>query len=128
MRPIAHVRLACLGALVWLVFWIGGLPNYYQQYSFATMFLFSVALVPTIALIAWKVIGSTRVERRKQLGFWLSFYFTGPLLLLDYLYCGLYLSHGWHFLVDYWYLTAFYVLPWLILVPIAWVLARARPT
>lgn len=78
--------------------------------------------------LAWKVVGHAEVSRRKPLAFWLSFYFTVPLMLLDYAYCGLYLGHGWSFLLTYWYLTAFYVIPWLILLPIANVLTPAQPT
>jgi len=83
VRVAAHFRLASLGVLVWLAFWIGGLPDYYQQYSFSAMLAFSIALVPIIGLIAWSVIGRTRMARRKELGFWLSFHFTVPLLLFD---------------------------------------------
>ncbi|OQX08616.1 MAG: hypothetical protein BWK76_23365 [Desulfobulbaceae bacterium A2] len=128
MRAAAHLRLACLGALVWVAFWVGGLPDYYQQYSFAAMLAFSIALVPVIALIAWATIRRTTLSRRRELGFWLSFYFTVPLMLFDYIYCGLYLAHGWHFFAEYWYLTAFYIIPWLVLVPIAHVLSRQRLT
>lgn len=127
LRAAAHVRLLGLATLVWLGFWIAGLPDYYQQYSFTAMLAFSIALVPAIVLIAWRTIGRARIDQRKQLGFWLSFYFTVPLLVFDYLYCGLYLGIGWRFLAGYWYLTVFYFIPWLILVPTSHLRARERP-
>lgn len=53
MRAATHLRLACLGALVWVAFWLAGLPDYYRQYSFQAMLVFSIALVPAIAFVAW---------------------------------------------------------------------------
>jgi len=46
---------------------------------------------------------------------WLAFYFTVPLALYDYLYCGLLLGHGLGFLARYWYLTVYYLIPWRVL-------------
>mgnify|MGYP001490965872 CR=1 FL=1 len=45
----------------------------------------------------------------------------------SYFYCGLHLGLGWAFLGRYWYLTAFYVIPWLIFVPIAYRLTPTAP-
>jgi hypothetical protein len=118
--------LLVVAALVWLAFWVAGLPDYYQQYSFGAMVGFSIVLVPAIALVGFKVIGRARIEKRKSLGFWLSFYFTIPLLVFDGLYCGLYLGYGWEFLVRFWYLTAYYLVPWLVFVPIGHFLARRQ--
>ena len=127
MRTSGHLRLVALAVLVWAAFWVGGLPQYYQQYSFAALLIFSVLLVPLVAFAGLKVIGRVRAERRLQLGLWLSFYFTVPFAILDYLYCGLFLGHGWEFLRRFWYLTVYYVIPWLIFVPIGLWLARSRP-
>lgn len=128
MRRSTHIRLLLLGALVWTAFVIIGLPDYYQQYSFGTMVVASIALVPAIVFAALKVLRGARIEKRQELGFWLSVYFTIPFLVLDYLYCGLYLNHGWEFLSRFWYLTVYYVVPWLIFVPIGHLLARSRTT
>ena len=115
-----------LAAAVWIAFWVAGLPDYYQQYSFSTMAAFSIALVPVIVFVGIKVISGARIERRQMFGFWLSLYFTAPFVLFDYLYCGLYLEHGWEFLSRFWYLTVYYVIPWLIFVPIGRSLARPQ--
>lgn len=119
MRTATHLRLLLFALIVWLAFWLAGLPEYYQQYSFTTMAIFSIALVPVIVFAAVKVLGRTRAERRKALGFGLAFYFTVPFALLDYLYCGLYLEHGLEFLRSFWYLTIYYFIPWLIFIPLA---------
>ncbi|MEZ5728490.1 MAG: hypothetical protein R3E48_11080 [Burkholderiaceae bacterium] len=46
-------------------------------------------------------------------------YYTLPFAILDTLYCGLYLGHGYSYLWKFWYLTVFYVSPWLTLLPTA---------
>lgn len=126
MRSSAHLRLLALATVVWVAFWIAGLPDYYQQYSRPSMVGFSAALIPAIAILGARVIGRAKAPRRMRLAFWLSFYFTVPFLLYDYLYCGWYLGHGWRFLIEYWYLTVFYFVPWLLFIPTAMFLAR-RP-
>jgi hypothetical protein len=126
MRSSAHVRLFLIAIAVWAGFWVAGLPDYYQQYSFTTMAVGSAVLAAVTVFAGFKVIGGKRVERRKAIAFWLSLYFTAPFAVLDYLYCGLYLGHGFGFLSRYWYLTVYYVLPWLIFIPIGHHLSRAR--
>jgi hypothetical protein len=48
---------------------------------------------------------------------WLAFYITVPLLLYDVLYCGVYLGYGAGFVVEFWYLSVYYIVPWIILPP-----------
>lgn len=124
MRLSTHLRLLALATAVWVAFWIAGLPDYYQQYSLLAMVAFSAALVPIIAILGARVIGRASASRRMRLASWLSFYFTVPLLVYDYVYCGWYLGYGWRFLTHYWYLTVFYFIPWLLFLPTAILLAR----
>lgn len=56
MQPATHNKLAGIALLLWLAFWVSGLPHYYQQYPFWAMLVFCLALVPAIVLVAWKVI------------------------------------------------------------------------
>ena len=51
---------------------------------------------------------------------WLAIYMTEPFLAYDYLYLGMHQQRGKSFLTTHWYLTAFYVIPWLMLPGIAW--------
>ena len=124
MRAQSHVRLFALAVLVWGVFWVAGLPDYYQQYSHTTMAILSLALIPVIVFAGAKVLGRARAERRRMLGLWMAFYFTVPFAALDYWYCGVYLDQGWAFLGRYWYLTVYYVIPWFIFAPISYWLTR----
>ena len=45
---------------------------------------------------------------------WWSFYISFPLFVYDFIYCGFYLGHSVGFLSKYWYITVYYILPWLI--------------
>ena len=46
---------------------------------------------------------------------WTAFYFTAPFLVLDIAYLGLHRAMGAAFFQSHWYLTAFYLTPWLTL-------------
>lgn len=50
---------------------------------------------------------------------WIAFYMALTLFVYDYLYLAVHQSRGWVFLETRWYLTAFYVIPWLLLPVIA---------
>jgi hypothetical protein len=118
MRTGAHLRLAILAVILWAAFFVGGLPHYDQQYGFAVQAGGSALLVPIIGLAGGRVIVQARAERRRTLALWLSFYATVPFLILDVCYCGVYLGLGAGFLRSHWYLTIFYVIPWLLFVPV----------
>lgn len=119
-----HIRILLLATVVWTGFWVAGLPSYYQQYSNLQMIWFcSLVLIP-VAAIAYLVLRRIRPERRLPIALWLAVYFTVPLAIYDWLYCGLYLGHGCQFLSRYWYLTVYYAIPWALLPPIALVLNR----
>jgi hypothetical protein len=51
--------------------------------------------------------------------------FSLPFAVLDTLYCGVYLGHGADYLWKFWYLTVFYVSPWMTLLPTELLLRRS---
>ncbi|MDZ4169572.1 MAG: hypothetical protein U1E26_07940 [Coriobacteriia bacterium] len=126
MNRAFHIRTFLIALVVWLAFLIAGLPAYYQQYPAAGMVVFSAMLLPLIWLAAVRVLSAFEPSRRMTAALWLAFYFTGPLAVLDYLYCGVFLGEGIGFLTRYWYLTAFYILPWPILIGASSWLTRTR--
>lgn len=117
MSRRAHLQLLGSGVATWLGFFLLGLPDYYQQYPTWLIAVGTAALVPPTVWLGWKIISRQRDERRLSMSFALSFYFTVPFALLDTLYCGVWLRHGHQYLVQYWYLTVFYVIPWVVYVP-----------
>ena len=54
-----------------------------------------------------------------RVAMWIGFYMTVPLLFYDYLYLAIHQQRGWMFMQTHWYLTVFYVIPRLLLPPIA---------
>ena len=124
MKLRGHIGFLMIATVVWAGFLIAGLPSYYQQYSNSQMIWFdSIVLIP-IAAIAYLFLRRLRPGRRLTIALWLAFYFTVPLAIYDWLYCGLYLRHGVQFLSKYWYLTLYYAIPWVLLPLIALLLNR----
>ena len=121
-----HSGVFLIATVVWAGFWLAGLPSYYQQYSDVQMIWFdSLVLIP-IAVIVYLVLRRLRPEKRLASALWLAFYFTVPLAVYDWLYCGLYLDHGVQFISSYWYLTVYYAIPWVLLPLVALLLNRMR--
>jgi hypothetical protein len=119
MNPSKHLALLFQAFCAWAVFWLAGLPSYYQQYSPVILGVVCIFLTVAISLAAVFVLERTKPKHRLTRAFWLCFYYTVPLAALDSLYCGVYLGHGINFLYKYWYLSVFYVTPWLTFLPTA---------
>jgi len=119
-----HIRIFLIATVVWAAFWIAGLPSYYQQYSNVLMVWFDSLLLIPISAIVYLVLRRLRPERRIPVALWLAFYFTVPLALYDWLYCGLHLGHGIQYISRYWYLTVYYLIPWILLPLVAFLLNR----
>jgi len=119
LSPAHHVRLFSIGTVAWALFWVVGLPSYYQQYPAAWMVWFEVLLTPLLGYAFWFSLLRRPARLRLSTSLWMAFYFTVPLAIYDWLYCGVALGHGLRFLVGYWYLTAYYVLPWVLLPALA---------
>lgn len=117
MKPGNHIRLLIIVSAAWVLFWVAGLPNYYQQYSTKFMILFDLAILPPIWLIVYRSVKKSKPGRRFKASLWWAFYISFPLFIYDLLYAGLHLGHGINFLWRYWYLTVYYILPWFIFPP-----------
>ena len=127
MNPRKHFSLFAQGICAWAVFWLAGLPSYYQQYSLVAVAIASIFLSVAISLAAIVVLRRGRAETRLARAFWLCVYYTIPFAALDAWYCGVYLGHGPSFLYKYWYLSVFYVTPWLTFIPTALLLREEDP-
>jgi len=109
-----HWRLWLLATAVWLGFLLAGLPDYYQQYSPQFMLVFVLLLLLPISGVLYAVLKRTPQRHRMRLALWIAFYFTVPLAVYDSVYCGVVLGRGMGFLFEYWYLTVYYIIPWLL--------------
>lgn len=126
MRIKKHLKLLLIVSAVWFLFWIAGLPDYYRQYSTISMLAFDILILPLIWLIVYLSLKKTRSGRGLVASVWLAFYVTVPLFGYDLLYCGYYLGRGISFLWEYWYLTVYYILPWLIFPLTGWWIEQRR--
>ncbi len=117
MTAKKHLSLLIQSVVIWALFWLAGLPDYYQQYSAAAIGVACTILSVLISLAAIRILQRSRPENRRARAFWCSVYYTATFALLDSLYCGVYLGYGSQYLWQYWYLTVFYVTPWLTFMP-----------
>lgn len=124
MKPAQHLNLLGQAVLAWLLFWLAGLPDYYQQYSTAIMGAACTLLSVAISLFALFLLSRGNPATRRSRALWLSIYYTLPFALLDTLYCAIYLNRGHFYIFKYWYLSIFYISPWLTFLPTASLLDR----
>ena len=124
MKLRNHVRLFIYVTIAWFLFWVAGLPDYYQQYSTITMIIFDVAVLPPIWFVIYKSVRKARPGRAFFASLWWAFYITIPLFIYDLVYAGIYLGHGLNFLWKFWYLTVYYMLPWLLFPSTGWVIDK----
>ena len=121
-----HIRLLVLVSIAWFLFWIIGLPDYYQQYSNMVMIIFDLAILPPIWFLIYRSARNSRPGRVVNVSLWWAFYISVPLFIYDLIYCGFYLGHSVSFLTKYWYLTVYYILPWMIFPPTGWWVEKKR--
>ena len=119
-----HFALLLQSSSLWLLFWLIGLPDYYQQYSPVVMGVLCTLLSVALSLFAVFMLIRSREEIRMSRACWLSFYYTIPFALYDALYCGWYLGLGLEFLSSHWYLTVFYFSLWLTFIPTAYLIDK----
>ncbi len=114
MGARVHLRLLAIATLVWLGFFVAGLPGYYAQYSTRALAVFEVALLLPVSAAGYLALRRRRRTPRIRRALALAFWFTVPLFLYDLAWCGIHLGHGLGFVVTYWWLTAYYVVPWVL--------------
>ena len=127
MRANQHWHLFCLATTWWTLYFILGLSsNYFLTTSLWLIIVFG-EIAPALALgyFGWMRC-SKATQHAWRTAMWIAFYMTVPLFIYDYLYLAVNQQRGWAFLETHWYLTAFYVIPWLLLPPIAWAATSAR--
>lgn len=115
-----HLYLLYLSTTFWTWFFLGGLwTNYYQDLTFINSLIF-VVILPTIILT---LVGKGLLKSITKINYFkaaviCASYFAIVLLTYDFIYLNLYLGKSFNYLVDYWYLTFFSPIPYLILLPI----------
>jgi len=124
MKLKTHMRIFLVASLIWFVFLLAGMPEYYLQYSDQTMILFVLILLIPISLILVFVFKRIKQKKRMKIAVWYAFYFTVPFFIYDSIYCGVLLDHGIKFIIIFWFLSIYYLIPWVLFPVIATVLNR----
>lgn len=119
-----HIRVLIFATIAWILFLLLGLPHYYLQYSIQTMIWFDVLLLLPFSIIIWIVFKPINKSKRRKIALWYAFYFTIPLAIYDYLYCGIYLNYGFRFILVFWFLSVYYLLLWILFPLIAFILNK----
>ncbi|MFC3362771.1 hypothetical protein ACFOG5_06245 [Pedobacter fastidiosus] len=121
-----HLYLLYLSTTFWTWFFLAGLwTNYYQDLSFINALIF-VVIFPTIVML---FIGKGLLRSITKSGYFkvaliCASYFAFVLLTYDFIYLKLYLGKNFNYLTDYWYLTFFSPIPYLILLPLGYSLDK----
>jgi hypothetical protein len=126
IAPRRHLTMFMQASVVWVAFWLAGLPDYYRQYSDRTLGFVCTLLSVVFCFYALALLLPRRPESRMPIAFWMSFYYSVPFAIYDWLYCGIHLGHGADYVWTYWYLSVFYLSIWLTFIPVAWLLNRGR--
>ena len=124
MRLKNHIRVLIIATIVWFLFLLLGLPDYYLQYSTNIMIWFTFLLLIPFSIMIWFIFKPIKKSKRVRISLWYAFYFTIPLAIYDYLYCGLYLDYGFRFIYIFWFLSIYYVLLWFLFPAIALILNK----
>jgi hypothetical protein len=84
MRLSKHIRLLILVTIAWFLFWMAGLPEYYQQYSITFMVIFDLAILPPIWFIIYRSTKQSRPGHGLKVCLWWSFYISVPLFIYEF--------------------------------------------
>lgn len=114
MNTKKHLQLLSYSFIIWLSFYLIGLPDYYQQWPLWGKLI----ILPLVTVMYFPVTRYTLKKywhdgRHLINAYWLAFYLTLPLFIYDYLLLGLYKGLGIGFVFPYWYLSFFYFSFWL---------------
>lgn len=113
MKTRHHLILATISIVLWLLFYLAGLPSdYFQDYgSKEILTVLLVSFFGVIPFIAVVVLTFIKVPFLKA-SVWFAFYTSLPLFIFDYIIVGIIAGEGLGFLVSHWYLTLGYFAVW----------------
>jgi hypothetical protein len=111
-----HFYLLCVVTSLWSWFFLAGLSTDYFQELSAIWQLLLVDVIPLVVMIfmAPGVVRLMSKENPALSGFISAFYFSVPFLVYDFIYLYSFKGEGITYLVKYWYLTGFSILPWFV--------------
>ena len=116
-----HIQLFLYSFFTWFVFYLIGLPDYYQSWflwaKVAICVLVTVAYFPA----TYYTLKSFWDDGKHLINsLWLALYLTLPLFIYDYLLLAVYKGLGIGFVFPYWYLSFFYFSFWVQFPLVGW--------
>jgi hypothetical protein len=109
-----HMFFLLLNSAIWLSFAVVGLLNdHYRSWPLDAQIVHCMDLALFIIPFSYVVLRLAGSAQRFRDSLWLAFYETVPYAVYDYFYLSASRGNGAAYLGVYWYLTAFYFLPWL---------------
>lgn len=122
MRSKSHLKLLLFATIAWFAFVIIGLPNYYTDWPFKKLLYFCIAAYIVLGLITYRFV--IKYTNRISRVFWFAFYITAPLIIYDSLYIHFVLKVPVDFVNRFWFLSVFYIIPWIQAPVIYWYLNK----
>lgn len=121
-----HLYLLYLSTSFWTWFFLGGLwTNYYQDLtpikSIIVGFIFPAIILMTLGKGLLKSVTKSDYLRASVI---CASYIALVLVAYDFIYLKLHLGKSFTYLLDYWYLTFFTPIPYLVLLPIGYQLDK----
>lgn len=116
MKASHHIHIFCLATTFWTLFLLGGLwSDYYQTWTWRTQ-LFFIDILPAVLMIyvAPSLLKNMSRSSYYKTAFMLAFYFSFPFHIYDFIYLYLYKHLPISYLLNYWYLTFFSIVPWVV--------------
>ncbi len=123
-----QILLFSLSTTLWIFFLLGSLSTEYFQTWPALQTLIIVDIIPAILLIplSYYLLQSVIGHHYIRASLFAAFYASIPLVIYDVIYIAFHLKKGLFFFFDYWYLTIFYFIPWIIIPIIAYKIKRKK--
>lgn len=125
----SHLHLLYLATSFWTWFFLGGLwSDYYQTWPFIQTFII-VYIAPSVfmVVIAKGMLRSITKKNYFKASIIAACYLGFTLLAYDIIYLVLFLHKDISFLWDYWYLTFFTPIPFIVLLPLGRKLDQIHP-
>ncbi|TAM09175.1 MAG: hypothetical protein EPN72_03005 [Nevskiaceae bacterium] len=109
-----HFQLLIYSFITWSIFYLIGLPDYYQQWPLWA----EILILPLVTILYFPITHYTlkhywNNQQHIVNSCWLAFYLTFPLFIYDYLLLAVHEKLGMQFISLYWYLTFFYFSFWI---------------
>ena len=121
-----HLYLIYLSTTFWAWFFLGGLwTNYYQDLTPINAILVGFVLPGIMLIFLGKgLLKSVTKNNYLKAAVICASYIALTLVVYDFIYFKLYLGKNFNYLLDYWYLTFYTPIPYMILLPIGYKLDK----